>query len=197
MLATGLAGYDHRLALWHAPTGRLLWKVPSKGRYDYLNDVGFAAGGAMLVTINGAGIVRCWDVATGLQKMTLPKGLAVGDKDDTSGETFGGIAFGQADAWWPSADPARSCSTTRSPGTGFGRFPGTRYGTPALSQDGRLLATGAENAIFVWDLTTGRRRFTLQGLSGRYRMAFSPDASRLLAGDGEPIRSSLGYADGS
>src|SRR5262249_44803455 len=58
---------------------------------------------------------------------------------------------------------------------------------PALSPDGRAVATGVEkNACQVWDSATGRERGPRMGMKASVQaLAFSPDGQLLAGGDCE------------
>jgi WD40 repeat protein len=54
---------------------------------------------------------------------------------------------------------------------------------PAISPDSKLLAAGhSDGRVYVWELSTGKARFTLEGHSDRVTsVAFSPDGSALAS----------------
>jgi WD40 repeat protein len=64
----------------------------------------------------------------------------------------------------------------------------------AFSPDGRLLAVGDMNReIRVWDITTGRPRWTLRGHTAYiWALAFSPDGQRLASGSMDPAQGGRG-----
>jgi len=52
----------------------------------------------------------------------------------------------------------------------------------AVSPDGRLLAAGGSHPAMVWDIRTGKKRFTVGDLSTPH-VAFTPDGKRLITSD--------------
>jgi RNA polymerase sigma factor (sigma-70 family) len=57
----------------------------------------------------------------------------------------------------------------------------------AVSRDEKLLAAGGD-AVYIWETSTGKRLHLLQGGKGdSYAVAFSPDGTRLVSGDGDNV----------
>src|SRR5207248_1957540 len=63
----------------------------------------------------------------------------------------------------------------------------------AFSRDGKTLAavgsaSSSSSALHVWDVASGRERFTIQGpfQGHEVQLAFSPDSSRIACAGGDP-----------
>jgi WD40 repeat protein len=56
----------------------------------------------------------------------------------------------------------------------------------AVSRDEKLLVAGGD-AVYVWEIGTGKRLHRLQGKAGTYSVAFSPDGKRVAAADGDGV----------
>ncbi|HJZ90624.1 MAG TPA: protein kinase [Gemmataceae bacterium] len=67
--------------------------------------------------------------------------------------------------------------------------PRTQVTSLAFNTDGTLLASaGIDNLVRIWEVKTGKERYRIKVSNPAYRMAFSPDGTRLAAAVGAQIR---------
>ncbi len=158
------------------------------------SNVGFSADGSRMAMANGDGFhaAQLWDVSGG-----VPTGAVGADpRAQTVALTPDGLGVlalvlsadydgpGEVQVW----DAATGVGTVRLPG----RSPSCadcQAAAFALSPDGttvallsRRLYNGLENEISLFDVATGARRASLEGLLPGYQeVRFSPDGSRLAA----------------
>ena len=179
---------------------RGLYRAEVDLRVAFAN-VGFSADGSRMAMANGDGFhtAQLWDVSGG-----VPTG-AVGE--DPSAQAVALTPDGsRVVALVPSAEydgPGEVQVWDAATGVGTVRLPGRspscadcQAAAFALLPDGttvallsRRLYNGLENEISLFDVATGARRVTLEGLLPGYQeVRFSPDGSRLAA-----IRVSDGY----
>jgi WD40 repeat protein len=158
---------------------------PLRGMARGVCDVAFSPDGKLLATAqaNNAepGDVRLWDLTTGAKVATLTAAdrVVVSLAFSPDGTILAGRAYALADprsSWeiilW---DVASRRELRR-----FGGRAG-RISAPAFAPDGRTLATsGADRAVRLWDVATGRedRRINVPG-SG-WALGFSPDGRNLV-----------------
>src|SRR5262249_22377559 len=65
----------------------------------------------------------------------------------------------------------------------------TQVTSLAFNTDGTLLASaGIDNLVRIWEVKTGKERYRIKVSNPAYRMAFSPDGTRLAAAVGAQIR---------
>jgi WD40 repeat protein len=163
--ALGQAMLDHKIIL----------EVDHGGRY--INDAALSPDGTRIMTI-GDGLIKIWDAATGRQLLTFP----VYDGDgrlfecalwSPSGDRILSGAMGGAFVW----DAATGALLLDLSGHMFGYF----------SPDGTKIVTTRSLELLpsmVWDAGTGELLFELSSHTYGMNAFWSPDGTRILAGDG-------------
>jgi WD40 repeat protein len=155
---------DMTVTLHETATGREFARLPPSRAWLQPAQLGFSADGKILVT--WARDVISWDARTGREVSRLkPPGLVKVVR-------FG--AEGRGPAWllllrtqgrrtlldlWDVA-------TGQVRGTLHGLGDDLWEGSAAISPDGRLVATGGNSEVRLWDATTGHLRFVLRGHDG-------------------------------
>jgi WD40 repeat protein/DNA-binding SARP family transcriptional activator len=146
------AGADKTVRLWDVATRRAVRQPLRHG--DQVGAVVFSADGRTLASASADKAVRLWDVATG---KALGPPLR-GHTDPVIGLAFSpdgrilASAGGNAVWLWDVAGRRRALAR------GFAYQGRSRYSATALSPDGQTLAVaGADQAIRLWDVASGRR----------------------------------------
>jgi WD40 repeat protein len=182
-LATG--GWDHTIRFWEADTGRQ--RRAFEGHADWVVTLAFAPDGKSLASGSAEPAIHLWDADTGQPLRLLPghqervpavafspdgRSVATGGWDNTV--RLWGAVTGKPLARWDANTGAKPLPLGAGPDA-------IRQLT--FSPDGRLLASVTHGeAVLVWEVATGKRRFRLRGS----RAAFSPDGKVLAcAGRGE------------
>jgi WD40 repeat protein len=173
------AGPDGLVPLWDPRTGkqvrRLVWqKAPPKedGRLDgLLFGLAFSPDGQTLTAIGFVGArdklraeLLLWETRTGSERLRIElDGSSAGDADRGLGRIYVLLSRG-----------AR------------GEFVGMAQ---AFSPDGKTLAVGIGNVIYLWDVNTGKELRQFAGVQiAAAVLAFSPDGKLLAAGRDDGIR---------
>jgi WD40 repeat protein len=167
-------GYDKKIRLWDAVTGRALKELA--GHKGYVWDVAFSPDGSWLASSGGANdnTIRIWDVVTG---QTL-RVLAGGDINIIShisvspdGKLLASANYNTVKIWKVAS--GRLLRTLNG-----------AYEDAAFSPDGHLLATNGGEGLAFWDVATGQQVRTFGGnMSSSNLVALSSDG-RWLASDG-------------
>ena len=157
--------------LYDATTSRPRALAPAEER---ISSMALSPDGTKIASGTWDGTIRLWEVATGMNTVTIPEGhpgavqwLAFQDDDKL-------LAAGwqQFSSW----DVATGTNIAATPLGG-----GTRA---AFSPDGTILAAqGREGTIELWDVATATSTATLEGHQDEIEsLAFSPDGSTLASG---------------
>jgi WD40 repeat protein/serine/threonine protein kinase len=177
-------GADNDVTFWDATTGEQL-NIVTTGHQDYVRQVTFSADGQFFATASQDHTLRLWDATTGEQ---------VGEPftahtDDVWSAAFipvsnnlvSAAADGKIIEWdVESAFPIAHKLISHE----------NAVITVAYSPDGKMLASaggdtanlGGDDAIRIWDTTTGELQTTLTGHEQYISsVAFSPDGSRLAS----------------
>ena len=178
---------DRSLRLLDAATGKLLREIdrrPSNG----LNSIAFSPDGTLLAAEDKYE-VTLWEVATGRLVRRMEGRLCV-EKLTFTPDGTQLIATPGFEGNVPVWDVATGRQTRTLPGHAGGT------GTLAISNDGRLVATGGgssaaanlrdgpDHSIKIWELKTGKLLRGLPGHGGTLTgLAFTPDGTTLVTAD--------------
>ena len=178
---------DRSLRLLDAATGKLLREIdrrPSNG----LNSIAFSPDGTLLAAEDKYE-VTLWEVATGRLVRRMEGRLCV-EKLTFTPDGTQLIATPGFEGNVPVWDVATGRQTRTLPGHAGGT------GTLAISNDGRLVATGGgssaaanlrdgpDHSIKIWELKTGKLLRGLPGQGGTLTgLAFTPDGTTLVTAD--------------
>src|SRR5262245_52867310 len=153
-----------------------------KGHNKPVSTLAFSPDGKVLGSVDGGGVMKLWDVATGKVKATVGgRGLTIlAIRFDAGSQTVSTVSSeGFVTAWNVASGKRRSAVRL-----------GLRDAviTAAFSPDGKTLATTAGNLVEartlaevqLWDVATGRRKGRLTGdWMATGQLQFSPDGKRL------------------
>jgi WD40 repeat protein len=192
------ASQDRTARLWDAASGKMVRELRHD---DMVSQAAFSPDGALVLTLSG-NIVHLWDAASGEPRGDLRDGGGV------FGATF--IADGasthivmvsdrRAGIW--DAASAKLLRELKDHGSG--------YGTPAVSADGRRIATRSGDRARIWDAETGTLlREIISSGDSVWSTALSPNGTRLVTASlhgfariwdsstGELLRELKGHAGG-
>lgn len=168
--------------VWDLGTGNARATLQGDGAYASMY-VGFVAGGKAVLTAQGDGSIRLWDLATGKAALFLKRErgatVPVLSKDRRT------LAVGDRRSVVIYDVPAKA----RTRAINVGR----EVGGIDFSSDGELLAIGGDDArcgVDLWEVETGQRRATLSGNQllpntescGISCIALSPDGRTVAVG---------------
>lgn len=172
--ATGLllaAQDEERVKVWEADTGRSILQVEgSQGA--------FCSDGCCLLTVHGRLTKQCrldvWDIGTGTRLAKLNSTVAVPRAIINTVSARLAILGGPSIVVWDTRNQKELIRINDSPPRAV------------FSQNGKLLAAVHVDVIVLWDAETGERLAVLNNETDDsifLDAAFSPDGSRLVAGD--------------
>jgi WD40 repeat protein len=163
--------------VWEVRTGRLVAALKHEG---LVYDVAFRADGERLVTGGGDGTARLWETATG-QPLGAPlhQGVVARAAFSPDGKTVLTASFDNNVArLWQVTTGQPPGHLLEHAGQPWGALPRPPL---AYSPDGKLLVTTGKKGMILWEVTTGKRLYTLVAgeVQRTLAVAFSPDGHRL------------------
>ncbi len=169
---------DDTAAIWDVATGQR--KMALAHESDVM-DIAWAEKGQRLLTVTVKGMVRAWDLPTGVELFKAQAGSDVKLKsislnhDGTRAVTAGG-GVGAAVLW-----NTKDGSVVKVLSHGRSRWASNVTSAVFSPKDNLIVTTGSDQRAAVWETERGDLLYTLldhsQGVSGS---AFSPDGSRLV-----------------
>jgi WD40 repeat protein len=142
--------------------------------------VAFSRDGNTLLSVDGGGFLKFWDVATGTRRGSIkahdsPIRAAALTPDGKLLASVGGVDFqsGEAKLW--DVVVQKDWTTLKERANLQGHT--STVLCLAIAPDGKTLATGSwDHTVKLWDIATGKEKFTLQGHAGLiHAVAFTPD----------------------
>ncbi|MDE0297625.1 MAG: T9SS type A sorting domain-containing protein [Candidatus Poribacteria bacterium] len=180
-----VGGWDSMVRLWDVRSGELLGRPATST--DLVRSIVFSPDGRTLVW-NDGGIIRPWDVRTGVLRFRNIGGHSGGDRSIAFSPDGGTLVSG---GW----DGSIGLWDVRVPEQ-FQTFHAHEGGvnSVAFSPDGFTLASGGvDKTVCLWDGRTGEHRQTLTGHLDEIRsVAFSHDGEMLASASGGPYPESIG-----
>lgn len=195
------ASFDGTARLWDAASGDEL--AVFRGHAWWVWSAAFGPDETWIVTASQDGTARVWSVAAQLRAETgseatpeRPRTFAAhrgpvfavaiaadGRRVATAGDDGRVLVWNPADARPLRLDEV--LADPPPPGPAFAELSGHRGAVYALdfAPDGKSLASGGrDNAVRLWDLSTGQERHALRGHSGQVRsVRFAPEGGLLLS----------------
>jgi WD40 repeat protein len=164
------AGSKHgRISLWEVATGKRLRTVGPGQPFERVDGIRFSGDSKILAFSTSNEPFRLWEVATGKELLELPPGVMVFSSS------------GQRLASWGPGDNAIHIrdSVTRKEQKLEGHSQDITV--VAFAPDGKTLASASrDQSLRIWDVNSGRQRFSLNQPSCAECVVFSPDG-KLLA----------------
>ena len=203
MFASG--GSDRTVRLWGAPG---VLKRTFTEHTDTVRSVAFSPDGQLLASGSRDGTIRLWDISEGknLKTLTGPEGFEASRRVQSvafspDGQLLASGNYGGAIHLWD-ANTGEHLKTF----TGWT----SRIWSVAFSPDGQILIGSSSTTIYLWDVSTGERKQSLN-VTGRrgsvLSVAFSPNGRKFASGGldskihlwdintGENLKTLTGHAD--
>jgi WD40 repeat protein len=197
LLATG-SWTDPEVSLWDTARGRLLRRLPLKGKRWCVCNLAFSSDGQTLFASHYKGFFQFWDIATGRELRTAQLRAKPNPPPGGGGEP---VSFGQmhiaadgkhvstVDRVWRPADPTPLALWEIATGKPVSQHflpPGSWHGT--WLTDGAAIAVPWGEGLTLIDVRTGAVRSRIAGTSPDGPLAASPD-DRLVAALRAPVGS--------
>jgi WD40 repeat protein/serine/threonine protein kinase/tetratricopeptide (TPR) repeat protein len=146
-----------------------------RGHSGQVQSVAFAPDGKTLAAGDVDGGVRLWDVATGKERLALPR----------QGGNMWGLAYSPDGRTLATGSHIADIVRLWDPGNGKekGNLPCKDVLSLAFGPDGTTLAAGSnDGTVRLWNMRTRREPAMLRGMPAAYvNLALSPDGKRLAA----------------
>jgi WD40 repeat protein len=197
ILSCGNNGQD--LHVWDAESGAQIRNIQGLGSCAFYAIL-FSSDGRRVLT-PGLTDIRIWELDRGMEirrftrrdRVLAMAGCAALSRDGRTLAT--GDGFQPGAAWLWDVDPAKDNQVElgREFVAEIRKFEGHAgaVSTVSLSPDGsRLLTSGNDQTVRMWDVQTGRQIFRIEprvSQGNMYAAAFSPDGRRFLAGGNNAI----------
>lgn len=168
-----IGNWDDTAALWDLRTGAMVRRLVGHG--DDVRAVAFAPDGRQALT-GGRDTVRLWRLDNGALEHSFAGQLAgvrpVSFSPDGTLLATGGDD-GQLVLWSARAPYARARTLGPHP---------DRVTWAAFAPDGQGMVSATDQALWLWDLRSGRHAATLQGHTGRINyVAYAPDGKEVVS----------------
>jgi WD40 repeat protein len=168
------SGHGPRILIWEVHTGKVRRTLAGHG--DFISMLGFSRDGQQLASSSADATARVWDPTTGKTIHVLRGHTAKldGVAFSPDGRTLVSASTDGTVRSWDS----RTGALRRSVSLGQGH----RYGTPVFSPDGsRVAVTEASGRSWILEASSLALLRTLDGSTGLWGQAFSPDGRSLVA----------------
>ncbi|MDZ4764018.1 MAG: protein kinase [Chloroflexota bacterium] len=181
-----------QVAIWAVDTGALVTQIESPT--DTLVDdngltaIEFHPNDAIVLTAAQDGGVRLWDVETGVLLWEgLHRGIVAGATFSADGGRILSVSTdGNLRIWAVSITHSDGLEVSVSLMLDVNDERLRNASAIAASPTGGQLATTADDAIHLWDMTTGDQRLTLRRIGGEINsVAFSPDGRLMVSANAD------------
>ena len=170
-LLVSLSG-GNEIKIWNLPQGSLARTINPP---DYANTVAISPGGDTIATGDNRGRIRLWTTNDGRESLLL----------QSTASRINSVSFSPDGRFLVSGgdESVINIWDIRS-GLALHTIKDPAYGVTgvAFNPDGLTVATGAGNALRLWDVASGREIRSFDNLATVTSVRFSPDGQRLVAG---------------
>jgi len=173
------SSWDETAKIWETKSGQCIQTL--KGISSTVKYADYHPSGNKIVAVYSDQMVRIWDTKNGKCIQTFKSGYPYMAAYNPDGKSINVLSHMQVNVW----DSLGKNEIHKLPGIG------NYNGDIAISKDGKLLlANYGNNSPILWDLETGKQKFTLDGHTDYVRcVAFSYDGKKCASGaaDGKII----------
>ena len=165
------------ISIWDISTGEQTITIQLET--DSIEFVEFSPDGKRLLSSNAEGLLQFWDITTGSHISTLSKRARLRNfVFSPDGNTLiSGNSSEKIKVW------------DINSGEKIKDFNTLSVNSFAISPDGKTIATGGFDGLYLWELATGTLKAVLSGHHrwGINSVAYSPDGSTLASGGGDEL----------